>query len=274
MNLFTPVEVIENYCGAGKTKADRGAGKTILLAILAGLFIAFGAAFANTASHAIDNVGVARMVSGLLFPVGLIMVILLGAELFTGNCLICTSVLNRQVTVLRMLRNWLLVYVGNFIGSLILAAGCAFSGQFNYSAGGLAVYTIKVAAAKCSLSFGPAVVLGIFCNVLVCAAVLCSLSAKDTTGRFFGAFFPVAAFVTCGFEHSIANMYYVPAGLFAMMNPEYAALAAEAGIDTAALTWGNFFGVNLLPVTIGNIIGGAALGVALYYGLVKRKANG
>lgn len=278
MNLYTPVEIVQNYISAGKAKCERTFGKMFVLAILAGLFIAAGAAFSSTAVHAIDNVGVVRLLSGLLFPVGLVMVILMGAELFTGNCLICTSVLHRQIPLLGMIRNWVIVYFGNFVGALILAAACAFSGQLNYSSGGLAVYTIKVAAAKCGLEFGPAVVLGIFCNVLVCAGVLCSLSAKDTTGRAVGAFIPVAVFVTCGFEHCIANMFYVPAGLFAAMNPEYAALAQSAGIDMTNLNWGNFLGGNLLPVTIGNIIGGVALGLALYYGLMKKRektpANG
>ncbi len=281
MNMFTPTEVVQNYIEAGCTKAGRSAGKTFILGILAGAFIALGAATANTAVHAMDNVGLARMVSGLLFPFGLAMVILLGAELFTGNCLICTTVLHRRTSVLRMLRNWVLVFVSNFVGAGLVAAGCAFFGQLNYSAGGLAVYTIKVAAAKCALPFQNALVLGILCNLLVCAGVLCSLSAKDTPGRILGAYIPVAFFVICGFEHSIANMFYVPAGLFALLNPNYAALAQEAGIDFSALTWGNFLAGNLLPVTLGNIIGGVALGFILYFGLLGKrpaaspeKANG
>jgi formate/nitrite transporter len=264
MGLLSPIEIVQSYAEAGQKKTDRSAGKMFLLAILAGLFIAFGAAVTNTAAHSIGNVSSARMISGLLFPFGLGMVMLLGAELFTGNCMIPVSVLEGKTTVGKMLNNWCVVYLGNFAGALVLAAGCAYFGQMNYSDGGLAVYTIKVAAGKSALPFLSGVVLGFFCNVLVCGGVLCSLSAKDTAGRILGAYIPVAFFVICGFEHCIANMYYIPAGLFAMTVPRYAQLAAEAGVDAGALTWGGFFLGNLIPVTLGNILGGAGLGLAMW----------
>lgn len=264
MQLFNASEVTENYSNAGVKKTALSVGNALLLGILAGLLIAFGAAVTNTGAHALENVSIARIVSGLLFPFGLAMVILTGAELFTGNCLITITVLDRKVRLTAMLRNLVLVYIGNFIGAILLAAGCAFFGQMNYSGGGLAVYTIKVAISKCSLSFSSALVLGFFCNILVCIGVLCSLSAKDVPGRIMGAYLPVAFFVICGFEHSIANMYYIPAGLFAMQVPEYAKLAAEAGLNTGALTWGSFLVNNLLPVTIGNIIGGVCVAVLMW----------
>lgn len=264
MNSLNPTEITQSYAEAGKKKAERPVGRMLLLAILAGLLIAFGGAVTNTAAHSIGNVSAARIICGLLFPFGLSMVMLLGAELFTGNCMIPISVLEKKTTVGKMLRNWCVVYLGNFAGALLLAVGCAFSGQMDYSAGGLAVYTIKVAAGKCAFSFPSGIVMGFFCNVLVCAGVLCAMSAKDTTGRILGAYIPVAFFVICGFEHCIANMYYVPAGLFAMQVPKYAQLAVEAGIDTSMLTWGNFALHNLLPVTIGNILGGASLGVTMW----------
>jgi len=275
MNLFTPAELTENYAKAGKAKAEKPLGQLFALAVLAGLLIGFGAAVCNTAVHTISDVSAARIVSGLLFPFGLGMVMLLGAELFTGNVMIGISVLNGDTTAGKMLRNWAVVYLGNFVGALVLAAGCAFFGQMEYSHGGLALYTIKAAAGKCALSFPNALVLGIFCNILVCAGVLCSNSAKDTAGRVLGAYIPVAFFVICGFEHSVANMYYVPAGLFALRVPKYAALAAEAGIDVSALTWGNFFLRNLLPVTLGNILGGLAVGVTMWACHLKnhRRAN-
>lgn len=262
MNLFSPAETARNYSKTGKTKAERAVGPLFILAVLAGLLIAFGGAVCSTATCGIENASLSRIVSGLLFPFGLGMVMLTGAELFTGNCLISISVLTRETTVSRMLRNWGIVYLGNLTGSVVLAAGCAFFGQYNLSGGALALHTIKVAAAKCALPFSSAVVLGIFCNVLVCLAVLCSLSAQDVTGRILGAYIPVACFVLCGFEHCVANMYFIPAGLFAMKVPAYAQLAA--GLDTSALTWGNFLLRSLLPVTIGNIIGGAAVGFAAW----------
>lgn len=259
MNLFSPAETVRNYSQTGKMKAERAAAPLFILAIMAGLLIAFGGAVCNTATCGIENASLGRIVSGLLFPFGLGMVMLTGAELFTGNCLISITLLNRETTLPLMLRNWGLVYFGNLTGSLILAAGCAFFGQFNLSGGVLALHTIKVAAAKCALPFSSAIVLGFFCNVLVCLAVLCSLSAQDVAGRIFGAYIPVTCFVLCGFEHCVANMYSIPAGLFALKVPAYAQLAA--GLDTSALTWGNFLLRSLLPVTIGNIVGGVAVGL-------------
>jgi formate/nitrite transporter len=262
MNLFTPAEVAQNYAGIGKAKAEYPADRLLVSAIMAGFFIAFGAAASNTAAHA--NISAARIISGLLFPFGLGMVMLLGVELFTGNCLISISVLSGDTTIGKMLRNWFFVYVGNGIGAAALAAGCAFFGQLDYSNGGLALYTIRTAAAKCAIPFPQGMVMGVFCNMLVCTGVLCGLSAKDTAGRITGAYIPVAFFVICGFEHSVANMYYIPAGLFAMGLGKYAELVATAGINTTALTWANFFLCNPLPVTLGNICGGVIIGLAMW----------
>lgn len=265
MNLFTPKECAANYAAAGAAKTRMPLGKMFLLAVLAGFFIAMGGAVTNTAAHSISNVGAARIVCGLLFPFGLAMVVLTGAELFTGNTLITISVLDGQASVAGMLRNWGVVYLGNAVGAALVAAGCAFGGQLNYSGGQLAVFTMKLAAGKCALPAGNAIVLGILCNVLVTAGVLLSLSAKDLTGRVVGAYLPVTFFVICGFEHCIANLFYIPAGLFAKAVPAYGALAAEAGVDLTALTWGNFLLRNLLPVTVGNILGGAAMGGLFWY---------
>lgn len=271
VNFYSPAEIAENQAAAGVKKVSYPFGKSMVLAILAGMLIAFAAAASSTAAHSVANVGLARTITAAIFPFGLGMVVLMGAELFTGSCLIATSALDKRVRLITMLKNWLLVYIGNFIGSIIVAAGCAFSGQFKYSAGGLAVATIKTAAAKCALPFGSALILGIFCNVLVCLGVLLALSAKDTSGKILGAYLPVFFFVISGFEHSVANMYYIPAGIFAKMNPVYAQLAATAGVDVSKLTWGNFLLGNLLPVTLGNIIGGVAVGALLWYCFLRKK---
>lgn len=265
MNLFTPKEFTANYAAAGRAKTQMSTLKLFLLAVLAGFFIAVAGVVTNTAVHSIGNVGAARLICGLLFPFGLAMVVLTGAELFTGNTLITISVLDRQATVAGMLRNWGIVYLGNAVGAMLVAAGCAYGGQFNYSGGQLAVFTMKLAAGKCTLPVGNAVVLGILCNILVTVGVLLSLSAKDLTGRVAGAYLPVAFFVICGFEHCIANLYYIPAGLFARTVPAYAALAAESSVDLTALTWGNFLLRDLLPVTLGNILGGTAVGALFWY---------
>ena len=262
--MLSPSEITGRYSQLGVEKASQPVWRMILLGISAGFLIGMGAAVANTASHSITNVSAVRIVSGLLFPFGLAMVMLLGAELFTGDCMIVISVLEKKTSLGGLLKNWLFVYIGNFIGACALAAGCAFSGQFDYSDDGLAAYTIKVATAKCALPFGHAFILGILCNLLVCMGVLCAISAKDTGGRILGAYIPVAFFVICGFEHCIANMYYIPAGLFAKTNPAYAAKAAAMGVHTGSLTWGNFLFSNLVPVTLGNIVGGVALALLMW----------
>lgn len=246
--------------------------RMFLLAVLAGFFIAMGGAVTNTAAHTISNVGLARVASGLLFPFGLAMVVLTGAELFTGNTLLVMPLLSRQASLRGVLRNWCVVYLGNAVGAMLTAAGCAFGGQLNYSGGQLAVFSMKLAAGKCAMPFGNAVILGILCNLLVTTGVLLSLSAKDLTGRVVGAYLPVAFFVICGFEHCVANLFYIPVGLLAKAVPRYAALVAEAGVDLSALTWGSFLVNNLLPVTVGNLIGGVGLGSLFWY-CHKRKTS-
>jgi formate/nitrite transporter len=262
--MLSPSEITGRYSQLGVEKASQPVWRMILLGISAGFLIGMGAAVANTASHSITNVSAARMISGLLFPFGLAIVMLLGAELFTGDCMIVISVLEKKTSVGRLLKNWTFVYIGNFIGAGALAAGCAFFGQFDYSDDGLAAYTIKVAAAKSALPFDHAFVLGILCNLLVCMGVLCAISAKDTGGKILGAYIPVAFFVICGFEHCVANMYYIAAGLFAETIPAYAAKAAAMGVHTGSLSWGNFLFHNLVPVTLGNIVGGVALALLMW----------
>ena len=242
----------------------------ILLGLLAGALIALGSAATNTVIYGISDPWTARLVCGLLFPFGLAMVVMSGAELFTGNCLISISLLDRQCTLAGMLRNWAIVYVSNFAGALLVAAGCAWFGQMNYSGGQLAVFTMKLAAGKCTLPFQNAFVLAILCNFLVCLGVIIAMTGTDTTGRILGAFLPVSYFVICGFEHCVANMYYIPAGLMAKAVPAYAQLAADMGLDLSALTLSSFLLKNLLPVTLGNMTGGGALGALLWYCNKKR----
>ena len=272
MGYLNPKELTAQYAAAGAAKTAKPALPLLLLAVLAGALIALGCAATNTAVHAMDNVGLARTVCGLLFPFGLCMVIVSGAELFTGNSLIVITLLERRCTLGAMVRNWVLVYLGNFAGALLVAAGCAAFGQLNYSGGLLAVYTIRTAAAKCALAPLNGFGLGIFCNILVCLGVLMAMSSKDAAGRLMGAFIPVAYFVLCGFEHCVANMYYIPAGLLALQNPDYARLAQSAGVNLAPLTWGNFFLGNLLPVTLGNIAGGASLGALMWAAHLRKAA--
>lgn len=271
MNFFTPAEIVKNYGAAGKKKAEMPLLKMLILGFLSGMFIALGAAVTNTAGHSIDNVSAVRILSGLLFPGGLTLVVLMGGELFTGNCLMCISVLEKQAKLSGVLKKWAAVYVGNLAGSLFTAFACAKFGQMNYSGGGLAVFTMKLAASKCSLPFENAFVLGVFCNILVCFAVLAAMSAKDTAGKVLGLFFPICFFVVCGFEHSVANMYYVPVALLAKDLPAYAGVLE--GIDGSCLTWGRFLMGNLLPVTLGNMVGGLAVGIVQWYCFLRGKTD-
>ena len=176
-----------------------------------------------------------------------------------------SSLLDRRCTLAGMLRSWLIVYLANFAGSLLVAAGCACFGQMKLADGLLGAYTIKVAAAKCALPFQNALVLGVFCNLLVCLGVLMAMAAKDNTGKILSAYLPIAFFVLCGFEHCVANMYYISAGLMAKTVPAYAQQAAAMGVDLSVLTVPNFLLKNLLPVTIGNILGGAALAWLMWF---------
>ena len=249
--MFTPAEVANNVIGIGKAKAGNKAYKLFLLGILAGMFIALAAAGANTAMSTIANPSVAKLVSALIFPAGLTMVLLAGSELFTGNNLIIVSVLTGDVKLTAMLKNWCIVYLGNFVGSVFIALLTNLSGQTGLFGGALLETTMKVATAKASLDFGKAILLGIGCNFLVCIAVWISFAAKSVGGKLAGLYLPTMLFVLCGFEHSVANMYYVPAGII-------------AGADA---TWGAFFLNNLIPVTIGNIIGGAVLVGVMYWAI-------
>ena len=260
--MNTPGEIAKNYLAVGEGKARLPLGKMFLLAVLAGLYIGLAGLGASVASAGAGSAGAGRLLSACIFPAGLTMVLLAGSELFTGNCLILIPVLEGRLSPAALVRNLLVVYLGNFLGGLLAAAGAVYSHTFSLFGNGLAAGAVSTAAAKCSLSFGDAFLRGIFCNLLVCLAVWMAMAAKDAAGKVAALFFPIFLFVLCGFEHCIANMYYIPAGLLALGEPVYAAAIGEA---PAALTWGNFLLVNLLPVTLGNLLGGMAL-AAGYWG--------
>lgn len=267
-NFNTPVEVVKANIAAGKTKGDLPLFKMILLGMLAGAFIAIGGEASNLAVHSVSDVGLARTLAGAIFPVGLMMIVLIGGELFTGNCMIIMAVLDKQTTWLKYIRNLVVVFFSNLVGALIIDWLVFMSGQWNYTAGGLGAYTIKVAYGKVNLSFAQCVTSGIMCNILVCIAVLMAIAAKDIAGKLLGIFFPIWAFVISGFEHCVANMFYIPAGMLAATNANYVAKAEElygitseqcAGINVSAMIG------NMIPVTIGNIIGGALFVGAFLY---------
>lgn len=265
--MNTPKEVANNYIAIGKGKVNTPVPKMFLLGILAGMFIAVGGIASTTAGAAIPG-PVGKLVGACLFPGGLTMVLIAGSELFTGNCLLVIPLLQKEITLKGMLKNWIVVYLGNLVGSILFAAICVFSNQVGLFDGAVAGALISTAAAKTSLSFGDAVLKGIGCNFLVCIAVWISFAAKQVVSKIAGLFFPIMIFVFCGFEHSIANMFYIAAGLFAKGSETY--LSTAATIDVSGLTWGSMFTANLLPVTLGNIIGGAILvGVSYWYIYLK-----
>lgn len=265
--MNTPGEIAKNYLAVGQAKARLPLGKMFLLAVLAGIYIALAGLGATVASAGAGSAGAGRVLSACVFPAGLTMVLLAGSELFTGNCLILIPVLHGEVSPAAFARNLIVVYLGNFLGGLLVAAGAVYGHTFDLLGGAAAAGAISTAAAKCSLSFGDAFLRGVFCNLLVCLAVWMAMAAKDAAGKVAALFFPIFLFVLCGFEHCVANMYYVPAGLLALGEPGYAALAG----DVSALTWGNFLAGNLLPVTLGNLAGGMALGAA-YWAVYLRKS--
>lgn len=269
-------EVMEQYSVNTGKKAQYKFGELFARAILAGAMIAFGAEASNVAAHGIADVGLARTVAGAVFPIGLMMVILMGAELFTGDCMLVIGVAEKTISVKKLILMLITIWIGNFAGGALIATLTYFSGQYNYSGGGLGAYTIKVAVGKTGLSFGTAFVSGILCNILVCAAVLMAMCAADVAGKLFASFFIIFAFVISGFEHCVANMYYITAGLICKMNPGYMNVAAEkyglSAEQLGSLNIKSFLVNNLLPVTLGNIVGGALLvGLPLYYINVGRK---
>lgn len=273
MNFFSPAEIAANYIEAGKAKVSLSIPKMLLLGVLAGIFIAFGGVAATTVAVSVPEASLGKFLGACVFPGGLTMVLLAGSELFTGNCLLTIPLLEREIWLIGMLKNWLFVYIGNLIGAILVGAGVVFSHQPGLFQNQMAVSLLSAAASKCTLSFGDAFIRGILCNFLVCIAVWISYAAKDVPGKILGLFFPIMTFVLCGFEHSVANMYYISAGIFAKSNAVYAQAAAEAGVGLEALNWGNFWTANLIPVTLGNILGGAVCVGCVYWFLYLRKKS-
>ena len=271
MNLFSPADVAKNYIATGKAKVNTPVAKMILLGIMAGAFIAFGGVASTAVAVSVPLASVGKFLGACIFPGGLTMVLLAGSELFTGNCLLTIPLLEKEISFGGMLKNWIFVYIGNFIGGMLIAAGVVYSHEVSLFDNGMAVSVISTAAGKCSLSFGDAFIKGILCNFLVCIAVWISFAAKDVVSKIVGLFFPIMIFVLSGFEHSIANMYYICAGLFAKGNPVYAEAAKAAGVNLDALTVNGFLVKNLVPVTLGNIVGGALLVGCVYWFIYLRK---
>jgi formate transporter FocA len=277
-DALLPAEMAAKAEQIGVKKAHLPALSMLVLAVLAGAFIALGAVFATTVVAGTPALpyGVARLLAGLVFSLGLILVVVGGAELFTGNNLIVLAWANGKVSTRLLLQNWGLVYLGNFVGAVSTAGLVYLGGQYAFGQGSVGAAALATANAKAGEAFLPALVLGILCNALVCLAVWLSYSARTTTDRILAVVPPVAAFVAAGFEHSIANMYFIPVGLFIKAGAPAAfwEMIGKTPADFPALTWTNFFLGNLVPVTLGNIIGGAVLVGAVYWFVYLRGRAG
>ena len=241
MNHMKPAETLKALIETSKVKSSIPIKRMVIFGIFAGAYIAFAGAGANMAAYGLlsstETFGLGKILSGTIFTVGLIMVVLGGAELFTGNTTMIAAVIDKRITVSSMLKNWVIVYICNFIGGVLIAFMVYYSGVLNSGEGMLGAMTVKIAAGKVNMSFGSAFVSGILCNWLVCMAVWLSTGAQTTVGKILSIFFPIWLFVTAVFEHSVANMYFIPAGIFAKSNQMFTALS-EMGFDALAnLNW-------------------------------------
>lgn len=279
IDALMPPEMAVKVEDVGVKKARMGWRNLFALAVMAGAFIALGAIFATTiTAGAADKLpyGVTRMLSGLAFCLGLILVVVAGAELFTGNNLIIMAWASRRVSSALLWRNWAIVYAGNFVGSIATAWLMFYTGQYAFGGGAIGSNILNIANSKVSLDFMQAIALGIMCNALVCLAVWLCYSARTTTDKILSIIFPITAFVAAGFEHSVANMYFIPMGLLVKAGApaHFWETIGKTAADYPNLTWSNFFIANLFPVTIGNIIGGAVMvGLVYWFVYIRKRQN-
>jgi formate transporter len=264
-DAFSPKEIAEKVESVGVTKARLPLLPTLMLGVLAGGFIGLGALyFALVVSDTQLSFGIARVLGGVAFSLGLILVVVGGAELFTGNNLLVMAWADGKITTAEMMRNWVLVYAANAVGAIGLAVVVYLSNHAGMNQGAVGLAYVEIAAAKTALPFWEAFFKGVLCNLLVCLAVWMALAGRSVTDKVFAIIFPISAFVAAGFEHCVANMFLIPLGVFLKDS-----VAATTNIDTASLDWSGFIG-NLIPVTLGNIIGGSVM-VALVYYLIYRR---
>lgn len=275
-SAFTPPQMLQKIQESGVAKAKLRFLPLIVLSILAGMYIAFGGIFSTVVATGMlgaSPYGLTKTLMGLVFSLGLILVVVGGAELFTGNMLMVIPLLARKISFPSLCRNWILVFIGNFVGSILIALLMVLAHAYEFSGGQYGMTMFTIANSKMHYSFLQAVSLGILCNTLVCLAVWLAFSARNTTDKIFAIIFPITAFIAAGFEHSVANMYLIPVALFTKtLNP---AVAAASNLDFSQFTWNNFLVHNLLPVTIGNMIGGILLvGVAYFVIYHRHGSNG
>jgi len=276
-DAYAQAALAERVESAGVAKAGLATVPTLVLGVLAGAFIALGAVFYAVVMTANGlGFGPGRLLGGLAFSLGLILVAVGGAELFTGNNLIVMAWASGRVRTRDLLFNWTVVFIGNFVGALATAGLMFYTTQYTFGSGAVGLLALSTAHSKASHAFVPAVALGIMCNALVCLSSWMCYSARTTVDKIFTIVPPISAFVAAGFEHSIANMYFIPIGLFikAGAADSFWTSIGKTAADFPALTWQNFFLGNLLPVTIGNIIGGSLMVAAIYWFIYLRNRDG
>jgi formate transporter len=289
IDSLLPPEMATRAEYLGVRKAEMPLVNMLMLSILAGAFISLGAIFATTVAAGGMSVtaadgsvayttglpyGVTRLLTGLVFCLGLILVVVGGAELFTGNNLIVMAWASGKVTGRALLWNWVVVYIGNFLGSIGTVILMFLSKQYTFGSDSVGIAALRIGVAKVELGFVQAIALGILCNALVCLAVWLTYSARTTLDKILSIVFPITAFVAAGFEHSIANMYFIPYALFLKyFDPAFMTRVGDRVANLDALTWQTFFINNLIPVTIGNIIGGVVLVAAIYWIVFLRVKN-
>jgi formate transporter len=260
----------------GVSKVNMSLSKTLVLAMLAGAFIAFGSIFFTTVTAGSTmSYGITRLFGGFSFSLGLVLVIVGGAELFTGNNLIIMAWANKKISTSQIFKNWVLVYLGNMIGALFIVFLMFFSKQYSFASGTVGINVLNIAKTKCELGFVQAILLGILCNILVCLAVWLCFSSRSIAGKIASIVFPITAFVACGFEHSIANMYFIPEAILVVNygDLKFLTLVHQSALHYESISWSNYLYNNLLPVTIGNIIGGAVLVGLVYWFVFLRKSE-
>jgi formate/nitrite transporter len=274
LDPYSPAEMAQKVEAGGVIKAHLSLGNTLVLSVLAGAFIGLGAMFATVVGTDTGlGYGVTRLLVGLAFCLGLILVVVGGAELFTGNNLIVMAWARGRVSTGALTRNWVVVYLGNFIGAVATAGGVYLTGMAAQDGHKVGATALLIATSKVNLSWLEAFMRGVYCNALVCLAVWLGYSARTTTDKILCVLFPITAFVAAGFEHSIANMYFIPMGLFLHGDAQVLAATQKSAADLANLTWSSFLLDNLVPVTLGNIVGGALMVGLLYWFVYLRRAT-
>lgn len=276
LDALLPAEIARRAEEVGSSKARLDFLTLLVLAVLGGAFIALGAMFATTVlAGGPDHIpfGIGQATAGLVFAVGLILVVG-GAELFTGNALMVMAWASRRIRLVVMLRAWAIVYAGNLVGAIATALLVLIAGQYRFGNGSVGMAALGIAAAKCALPFSRAFFLGVLCNVLVCLAVWLALGGRSTSDRILAIILPVAAFVAAGFEHSVANMYVIPLGLLikSWAPAEFWTEIGRTPEAYAGITWMGLVG-NLIPVTLGNIVGGGVLVGAIYWFVYLRRRD-